>query len=302
MQYPTRPAGRTASALRTIGGTAMPVALLLGASLAQAATLTAYTEVMPYDANDQALLDEEGSGICFSYSANGSQTQCQDSWSGVQYNAVASSDYGVLKVYGQSSTSGLTDNGGLAGTPSYVTTLATAIFRDQWTITGEPNGTTGTLQVSFDVHGLYDFSDVGSGLQLGFNMFVFGQGLATRDPQFIPLAGSVGELDYTQTFTTEFTYGTPLDFQISLTGGSVMRELDDGLSYFRESLLDMSNTAVMNAIVVKDSLGNEVPFSLVTTSSAPLFNELAPAVVPVPAALPLFLSGVAGLLALRRRT
>mgnify|MGYP005811576971 CR=1 FL=1 len=281
---------------------AIPVSILLTVSLAEAATLVAYTNVTAYSQDDQALYDEFDESICSSYSGNGSETQCQGYWSGLQYNSFASAEYGVLKVYGAQSVSALTDNGGLSETPYYVSADGSAAFRDQWTIFGEPTGTTGILQLSFDMTGSYEYTYANSGVGVGFSMFVFGSGLAQSDPAWVPVSGGSGNLAYTHTFTTEFTYGVPLDFQVFLTGGSSLYALDSDTN-FRSSMLDLSNTAVMNAVIVKDTNGNEVPFAISTESAAELFYELAPpaAVVPVPAAVWLFGSAVGGLLAFRRR-
>jgi hypothetical protein len=293
----SRPRGSRAAAL-----IAIPASLLLTAGLAQAATLMAYTGVQAYTANDEPLYDGNEESICSSYSDTGSVNECQGNWSGLEYHTFSSAEYGVLKVYGAQSVGGLTDNGGLSETPYYVSAIGSAGFRDQWTIYGEPTGTTGTLQLSFNITGSFDYATANTGVTVGLGMFVFGSGPAQSDPSYVPVSGGIGTLDYTHTFTTQFTYGVPIDFQIFLTGGSVLYGLDSD-DTFRSSMFDLSNTAVMNAVIVKDTIGNEVSFAIETASSAALFYELAPqaAVVPVPAAVWLLGSGLVGLLGLRRR-
>lgn len=263
-----------------------------------AASVSANTVVRAFDVNDNQL----GGDVCFTFSGTGAANGCQDTYgfldSAIDYTAFGSADYGVVKVSGASEVTG-TPSGTQSGDMHYLTTVGSALFRDQWTITGMPNGTSGTLQLSFNITGSYDFSDVNSGLQSGFSMFVFGSGGVSPSPSF-PIIGSSGMLDYTATFTTPFTYGTPLDFQIALTGGSVLYFLENGGYTGQSSFFDLSNTAVMNAIIVKDAGGDIVPFTLNTESGSTLFNELAPSPVPVPAAAWLFGSGLLGLVGLGR--
>lgn len=290
-----------ASRARIAALVAMQASLLLAASGAGAATVTAYTSVTAFSADDQPLYDASESAICSSYSGDGSETQCQGFLSGLQYNTFSSADYGVLKVFGAQSVGEFTGDSGLVGTPSYVSAVGSALFRDQWTILGQATGTTGTLQVSFDMTGNYQYTDINSGVQAGFSMFVFGSGPAQSNPAWVPVSGGFGNLAYTHTFTTSFTYGVPLDFQVFLSGGSVLYALDSDTN-FRFSLFDLANTAVMNAIIVKDAGGNDVPFALNTASGAALFVDLAPqAVIPVPGAGWLLGSAMAGLMASRRR-
>jgi hypothetical protein len=106
---------------------------------------------------------------------------------------------------------------------------------------------------------------------------------------------------YTALLTTTFTFGEILDFAVFLSGGSQLWNLNNGGYDGQSSFMDLSNTAVMEAIVVKDSGGTVVPsFGLSTDSGAPIFDNLAPAVVPVPAAVWLFGSAL-GLLGWMRR-
>lgn len=273
--------------------------LLTGLSkAASAATLSSQTNVASFDQNDQQL-----HSICFSFSASGAQTQCQNSYglpgSNLSYQASAFADYGVLKVYGASSIARPDAPSGTSG-PSYTSATGSANFRDQWTITGKPDGTTGTLQLGFSITGSYDFHQIGAGVTTGFSLITFGASnhYYAPSPAF-NLSGSAGNLAYSGVFSVPFTYGTPLDFMVNLTGGSNLHNLQGGGYNGQSSFMDLSHTARMNAIIAKDGNGNAVPFSLSTASGGTLFNELAP--VPLPAGLPLLLAGVAGLLSLGRR-
>lgn len=278
--------------------------LVIGMLMAQpyagafAASVSAQTSVAAYDMNDNWLTD-----ICFNYSGSGALTQCQGSYSyygtnnpgsDLNYIATAAADYGVLSVYGASSTS----KPGSAGSPEflepeYITTRGTASFRDQWTITGGTNGTTGTLQLSFDVTGSYFSGMVDTGLSFGLSLFNFTTGVYASHNQ-LP--------NYTGVLTTQFTYGTPIDFIVSLLGGSTMWSLSEGGYDGQNSYIDMSHTALMNAIVVKDGNGNAVPFNMSTSSGAALFDDLAPAAVPLPAAFYLLVAGLMSLIGLARRS
>jgi len=101
--------------------------------------------------------------------------------------------------------------------------------------------------------------------------------------------------------TTSFTFGTPLDLMVSLQAGSIMWDLGKNSS----SYFDFSNTAIMNAIVVKDAGGNVIPFDLTPGSDAPLIRELAPGTpsnaIPEPGTLGLLSLGLLGLAAARRK-
>jgi hypothetical protein len=103
--------------------------------------------------------------------------------------------------------------------------------------------------------------------------------------------------DYTSILSTELIFGEEFDFSVNLSGGSGLSNLTMGGYDGQTSYLGMS--AKMSSIVVKDSFGNVIPFSLSTASGAALFNELATA-VPIPAAIWLFGSGLLGLIGIAR--
>lgn len=296
---PTAPAASAPECVRRRTDSLLLACLLLAGlpGGAVAASLSAQTRVSAFDAGDNWLND-----ICFDYSGSGSFTQCQGSYgyygtnnpgADLNYNATATADYGVLSVYGGSSTS----NPGSAGAPEfleaeYISTQGTATFRDQWTITGGTAGSTGTLQLSFDVTGSYMSGMIDTGLSYGLSLYNFTTGVYASDNQ-LP--------NYTGVLTTQFTFDETVDFMVSLLGGSTLWNLSEGGYDGQSSYLDMSHTALMDAIVVMDSNGDVVPFNLVTSSNAALFTELAPAAVPVPAALPLLVSGLLGLTVVSRR-
>lgn len=91
------------------------------------------------------------------------------------------------------------------------------------------------------------------------------------------------------TLTTQFIFGTPFDFTVNLSAGSTLWNLSQGGYDGLTSFMDLSHTAMMNAIVVQDGEGGVIPFTLATDSNAMLFSELAPPAGPVPASLPLLL-------------
>jgi hypothetical protein len=205
------------------------------------------------------------------------------------YDASASADYGTLQVFAQSSIS-LTAAG--SGGPEYIITWGIAEFRDQWTINGGTAGTTGTLELSFDITGSYDSNidaSQGSAIFLqNYTKSMFVDDVLIHD-QFP---------DYTSILSTEFTFGEEFDFMVHLDGSSILLNLSMGGYDGQTSYIDMS--AIMSSIVVKDSFGNVIPFSLSTASGAALFDDLA-ATVPIPAAIWLFGSGLLGLVGVSRR-
>jgi len=204
------------------------------------------------------------------------------------YDASASADYGTLQVFAQSSIS-LSTAG--SGGPEYIVTSTSASFRDQWTISGGTAGTTGTMELSFDITGSYDNNiDASQGSAIYLQNYT--KGMFVDDVQIHDQFP-----DYTSFLSTEFTFGEELDFGVHLNGSSVLLNLSMGGYDGQTSYLDMS--AIMSAIIVKDSFGNVIPFSLTTASGAALFNELATA-VPIPAAIWLFSSGLLGLAGIAR--
>ena len=160
-----------------------------------------------------------------------------------------------------------------------------------------PSGTTGTLELRFDVTGSWSES-APSGINSGnagatasLGMRNLSTGAISNSSQLPP---------YQASLSTQFTFGSPLDFEISLIGGSV--PFIDGLDFVSGTLsssVDISNTALISAIVVKDNVGNIMPFQLFTESNAPIFSELV--AVPVPPAIWLFGSGLLGLIGIARR-
>jgi len=264
---------------------------------ASAASLHASADVGAFDITGAPL-----GFICQDSSTSGSPAQCLGTYnfsnSELNYHSTASADYGVIRFYGESSI-----NKTAAGSsgPFAISTGAGAYFRDQWTITGGAAGTTGSLELSFDVTGTYDNSMPDTGLTTGLELWNYNLSTLTDTAGQVPPLGSSGTWSYTGVLTTPFTFGEVLDFRVAMGGGSVLLNLSEGGYDGQAAFLDLSNTAVMNAIVVKDSSGTVSPFSLSTVSGAVLFDELAPAVVPVPPAVWLFGSGLLGLVGMARR-
>lgn len=209
----------------------------------------------------------------------------------LNYNATATADYGILKAGGSSYTTNAP--GATPGaTANYSSSGGTAAFADSWLITGGTG--TGTLVLQFALDGYYNQTDLYSGLQTGLSLYNYNNSTGSvQSPSYV--TGSSAAISGNYTLSTDFTFGTPLDFQVSLTANSNLFDLANNIS----SSIDLSNTAQMNAIVVKDSNGNVIPFFLQTTSGGSLFSTLAPSPsptnVPEPSALSLMAVALAGL-------
>ena len=254
-------------------------------------TKSAQGNVAFYNANTSQQI---GSSVCFAFST-GATTGCSGTTttpttgSSLNYLTTATADYGVLKAGGRSSNSGAS---GTSNTTDYSSAYGQAYFEDSWTITGGTG--TGTLGLQFALDGSYDFCSAGSGAVVGFSLvnldnFSFSNGTPG-------LTGCSGAVSKTVLLTTGFTFGTAVDFLVSLTAGSNIYDLGKNVSSF----LDLSNTAIMTAIIVKDANGDVIPFDLATASKAPLFDQLAPGTPPVspvpePGSLELFAAGIAAL-------
>jgi hypothetical protein len=251
--------------------------LLMQFGTVAAASLSSSGNVNFFDSGDASI-----SSPCFNFSAVGTLVGCSGgaavagTSATLNYLTSAEADYGVLRVSGQSSITNPTPAGTAAA--AYSGAVANATFRDQWTITGMPNGTAGTLQLLFSLTGDFDFSQIGAGVTTGFSLVNFTNSTFSSDPP--TLVGNVGTINDVGLLTTSFLFGNVVDFQVSLTGGSNIFNLVNGGANGLSSYMDLSNTAMMNAIVVKDAQGNVVPFNLATSSNADLFKDLAPGIPP----------------------
>lgn len=242
-----------------------------------------------YDSNTD---NQDGGYACSNFSA-GATVGCSGSTTTpttgatLNYLTTATANYGVLKAGGSSSISGA---GGTPDYTDYSSAYGEAYFADSWTITGGTG--TGTLELKFALDGSYDFSQVGSGVLAGFGLVnLDNYSYSSGTPTFS--SGGPGAISNVVILSTSFTFGTPVDFFVDLTAGSNLWDLGSNIS----SYLDLSETAQMEAIIVKDANGDVIPFNLSTDSGAPLFARLAPGIpspsVPEPSSLALF----AGLLA-----
>lgn len=265
---------------------------------ANASVITPYVGAEGLVAFYNSSTDSQDGGIaCFNpTSTSGTAVGCSGSvttpTSGatLNYLTTATAAYGVLKAGGTSSISGA------SGTPNltdYGQSYGQAYFADSWTITGGTGA--GTLQLQFALDGSYNFSQIGTGVIAGFSMVNLDASSYSDGTPTFP-SGGPGTISNTVTLSTSFTFGTPLDFLVSLTAGSDIYDLGNDIG----SSLDLSDTAQMTAIIVKDAAGNVIPFDLATGSGASLFADLAPgiptAAVPEPSALALFGGGLIALL------
>lgn len=240
--------------------------------------------------------NQDGSSACFSYSASGATVGCSGSvttpTSGatLSYLTTATAGYGVLKAGG---TSSIANSSGTTNLTDYSSAYGQAYFADSWRITGGSG--TGTLELQFSLDGSYNFAQSHTGVTAAFSLVnLDNHSSSSGTPTFT--SGGPGTISKTVILSTSFTFGTPLDFLVSLTAGSNLYDLGNDIA----SSLDLSDTAQMTAIIVKDANGNVIPFDLAASSGAPLFSELAPGIptvaVPEPPSLALVGAGLIALL------
>ena len=277
---------------------ALAIACTLGqasASTLATATLNAgtYLSVNPQDGN--------ATEVGFDFTSDNTPVATAGSYaltdSTLNYQATAQADYGVLKVNARAGISRSGDPSGSDG-PASASASADASFRDEWTISGRPAGSTGTLQLNFALSGSYDFHAVDTGIGSGLSLTVFSPYASAFDP-VVYQSGATGTIGRIAQLAVQFTFGTPFAFLVDLNASATLNNLAGGGYDGQAAFLDLSHTALLEAIVVKDAEGNVVPFGLTTTSGAERFGSLAP--VPLPAGLPLLGAALAALGAVARR-
>ena len=287
----------------SITGTCLVLLALLLAgyqTASMAASLGAQADVVMYEGG--GATSSTTSSICHQASFGLSAAVCLGSYnfldSSLSYYGWGQASYGTLKVFGSSSIS-QTATG--SGGPLAITTGGFTGFRDQWMVLG-PSGT-GALELTFDVTATYNDSMPFTDIYGSLSIYNYNNGtdiFPTGDYQ-LPPAGS-GTWSATGVFVVPITFGEILDFEVFMNGGSILYNLFNGGYNGQYAYFNLSDTAVMSSIVVKDNNGNVVPFSLSTASGAALFNELASSSnVPLPPALWLFGSGLLGLIGIARR-
>ena len=226
--------------LAALASTAM-AALLPSAGQASPVTPSVSSEgVIAFE--NATTNNQVGSNPCFQFSGAGATVGCSGTTttpttgSTLNYLTTATAGYGVLKAAGQSSITGAN---GTANLTDYSTSYGQAYFEDSWLITGGTG--TGTLDLLFNLDGTYNFCGIHSGVTLGFGLANLDGGPGSSATP--GLTGCSGTISNVATLSTTFTFGTPLDFLVSLTAGSNLYDLGHNIS----SNIDFSDTALMSS-------------------------------------------------------
>lgn len=248
--------------------------------------------------------------ICSSSSSTGAEVNCQGTYgflnADLNYTAKSSAQYGTLTAFGGSSV--VRPGAGGTGTAYGVVTEASSSFRDQWTISGQPDGTVGVLSLIFDITGSYFFGDVSTGVSTTFSLIGFNPFQFSSDHPAVSFSPTVQLIDNQAILTANFTFGSALDFQINLGAGSRLFDLIENAYDGQSSFMDLFNTAEMRGIRVTSQSNEVVAFSLTTASNAELFDQLAlaaqpsPTGVPEPTSVALIAAALLGLCVTKRRS
>lgn len=214
----------------------------------------------------------------------------------------AEASFGVLRLFGEAHS--------LTGSsPSVVYGAGYAYWRDDFLISSPTlNGQTGhvtlSLQIDGDLTGSgnepstqtsnrsnviagYTFSQDGSTIGTGSQIYYVNNGQTFGTPF----------LNQTQTFTVNFTFGTPFEMQLSVSAGATSYSTGTTAVNTRA---DLSHTATWGGFSsVTDAQGNPAAYSFSTTSG----TDFSQPVIPEPGACALMLATAAGALAhiVRRR-
>lgn len=214
----------------------------------------------------------------------------------------ASASFGVLRVFGEAHS--------LTGaSPSLVYGAGYATWQDDFLISSSTlNGQTGHLTLSLQIDGNLTGSGNEPATQTSNRSrasaaYTFSQNGATigvkSQDYYINTGESVGDdfLNQTQTFTVNFTFGTPFEMRFSVSAGATSYSTGTTAVNTRA---DLSHTATWGGFSsVTDAQGNPAAYSFGTTSG----TDFSQPVVPEPGACALMLATAAGAMThiLRRR-
>jgi len=234
-------------------------------------------------------------------SASGSGNSTNGTWSGSS-SSNASASYGQLGAYATASSSGSGDNGSLLGSQAFATAQDTftitggsglATFRPTYTIDGSWTNSGTFLQLEFDYSinngATYDAYRIQGGSGYGYTIWY--NGYQTSLPGLILTSNSV--TGSTQiSFDVTFAFGTSFDLTTALYAAAVPSNSSSGT-------VDFASTARLTGISILQGINPITGFTIQSGSGTQYTAEGV--VVPLPAAVWLFGSGMLGLVGVARR-
>ncbi len=217
------------------------------------------------------------------------------------YNTNAISDYGILRASAVAQTSPVTGTFPFPPIAPYnvfgsIRVTGAATFRDQWTVTGGTAGTAGTMQLLFNMTGVFS-SMAGSNAQVEF------QSLDGPTNSLIVTTGGVGSSQL-MGLTIPIVFGTPKDFAVQMQAWVNIMPTGPGYAFPGgvSGSANAMNTGVLTSVVVHDENGAVIPWQLSTASGSANFANLGQSSsTPEPATVGVVGLGLAGLVLLARR-
>jgi len=215
------------------------------------------------------------------------------------YGGNASSDYGVLRAAASGQTTTPMGSFPLPPIPPYnvfgtLELQQTAGFRDTWNITGGTAGTAGTLELLFELTGVWT-QGTGATADIRF---------ASSDGATRSLFATTGGLASNQLalVSVPFLFGQDVDFRVEMQARVYMSATGPGMAFPSGAFASVNamNTGTLTGAVVRNSSGDMLPtWYLATQSGSPNFLNIGQSEVPEPGTLALA-AGALLILAWRR--
>ncbi len=220
----------------------------------------------------------------------------------LSYNTNAISDFGILKASANAATSPLFSSFPLPPFAPYnvlgtIQVTGNAEFRDQWTVTGGTPGAAGSIDLFFNMTGVFS-SMAGSSAYVQFSSW-------DGPTNSLLVLSSGANFSSLMGISVPILFGVEKDFIVRMSAIVQLTPTGPGMAFpiNTSGSANAMNTGVLRNVVVRDANGVEIPWQLSTVSGSANFDNLGQsAAVPEPGTLGLAGLALGALGLARRRT